>query len=124
MLYDKWSRYEPETRGVLVAYASIYGGTAEAARRLAAMLRDRDAGEVVLFDLLQTRPVLCCGRGIPPEPALPLCSVTCDGALFPAMHSFIHHLAGKNLRGRRVAVVENGSWTLWPASACATCWRR
>ena len=48
---------------------------------------------------MQARPVLCRG------------SVTCDGALFPAMYSFIHHLAGKNLRGRRVAVVENGSWT-------------
>ena len=50
-LYDKWSRWEPETDGVLVAYASIYGGTAEAARRLASMLDAQGAGDVILMDL-------------------------------------------------------------------------
>lgn len=110
MLYDKWSRYEPEIRGVLVAYASIYGGTADAARRLAAMLRDRNAGEVVLFDLCRHDLSYAVAEAFRLS-RLALCSVTCDGALFPAMYSFIHHLAAKNLRGRRVAVVENGSWT-------------
>ncbi|HUN20177.1 MAG TPA: FprA family A-type flavoprotein, partial [Muribaculaceae bacterium] len=50
-LYDKWSRYEPETDGTLVAYASIYGGTAEAARHLAAMIEAMGSGETVLMDL-------------------------------------------------------------------------
>ena len=54
-LYDRWSRYEPETEGVLVAYASIYGGTAQAARRLASMLEEAGAGEVWPFANLSAR---------------------------------------------------------------------
>ena len=104
-LYDKWSRYIPETEGVLVAYASIYGGTAEAARRLADMLRSRGAGDVVLIDL--------CRHAVSEAfrlSRLALCSVTYDGAMFPAMHNFLHHLAAKNFSGRHVGILENGSW--------------
>ncbi len=109
-LYDKWSRWEPETEGVLVAYASIYGGTAEAARRLGAMLEEEVAGEVVLMDL--------CRHDVSEAMAeafrlsrLALCSVTYDAGLFPAMHEFLHHLKSKNFRGRKTALVENGSWS-------------
>lgn len=108
-LYDKWSRYEPETEGTLVAYASIYGGTAEAARRLAAMLEDRGCGEVVLLDLSRHDVSYAVAEAFRLS-RMALCSVTYDAALFPAMHDFLHHLALKNLRDRRVALVENGSW--------------
>lgn len=113
-LYDKWSRYEPETRGVLVAYASIYGGTAEAARRLAAMLEQEGAGEVVIFDLCRHDVSYAVAEAFRLS-SMALCAVTFDGGLFPAMQSFLHHLESKKLCNRTVALVENGSWA--PAAA-------
>ncbi len=117
-LYDKWSRYEPETRGVLVAYASIYGGTAEAARRLALMLREQDAGEVVLFDLARHDVSYAVAEAFRMSHMV-LCSVTYDGSVFPAMHTFLDHLARKNFRNRVVGVMENGSWA--PAAGRLIC---
>lgn len=108
-LYDKWSRYEPETRGVLVAYASIYGGTAEVARRLAAKLEAEGAGEVVLFDLSRHDVSYAVAEAFRLSHMV-LCSVTYDAALFHAMHDFLYHLERKNLCGRTVGLVENGSW--------------
>lgn len=108
-LYDKWSRYEPETKGVLVAYASVYGGTAEAARRLASMLERSSAGEVVLLDLSRHDVSYAVAEAFRLS-SMVLCSVTYDGSLFPAMHDFIYHLQCKNLSHRKVGLVENGSW--------------
>ena len=109
MLYDKWSRYVPETDGVLVAYASIYGGTAEAAMRLAAMLEENHAGEVVLMDLNRHDVSYAVAEAFRLS-RMALCCATYDGGLFPSMHNFLHHLAMKNFRNRPVALVENGSW--------------
>ncbi len=108
-LYDKWSRYEPETRGVLVAYASIYGGTAEAARRLASILQQKGAGKVVLLDLCRHDVSYAVAEAFRMS-KMALCSVTYDGMLFPAMYNFLHHIQAKQLRGRRVGLVENGAW--------------
>ncbi|MCM1033252.1 MAG: FprA family A-type flavoprotein [Odoribacter sp.] len=108
-LYDKWSRYEPECKGVLVAYASIYGGTAEAARRLGAMLEAAGAGEVVLFDLCRHDVSYAVAEAFRLS-SMVLCSVTYDGGLFPAMANFLHHIESKHLQGRKVGLVENGAW--------------
>lgn len=108
-LYDKWSRYEPECRGTLVAYASIYGGTAEAARHLAMELGKRDAGEVILMDLCRHDVSYAVAEAFRLS-RLALCSVTYDASLFPAMHNFLHHLEMKNFRNRPFALIENGSW--------------
>lgn len=108
-LYDKWSRYEPECNGTLVAYASIYGGTAEAACRLAAELEKRDAGEVVLMDLCRNDVSYAVAEAFRLS-RLALCSVTYDCSMFPAMHTFLHHLEMKNFRNRPFAIIENGSW--------------
>lgn len=113
-LYDKWSRYEPETDGVLVAYASIYGGTAEAARRLGALLEDKGAGEVVVMDLCRHDVSYAVAEAFRLS-RMALCCSTYDSALFPAMYGFLHHLSMKNMRNRRVGLVENGSWA--PAAA-------
>ncbi|MDO4320142.1 MAG: FprA family A-type flavoprotein [Bacteroidales bacterium] len=108
-LYDKWSRYQPETDGVLVAYASIYGGTAEAARRIAAKLEAENAGEIVLLDLCRHDVSYAVAEAFRLSGVI-LCSVTYDGGLFPAMHDFLNHLESKKLCNRTVGLVENGSW--------------
>lgn len=113
-LYHKWSLYQPDTHGVLVAYASIYGGTAAVAREIASRLRESNAGEVVLIDLCRHDVSDAVAQAFRLD-RMVLCSVTTDGDMMTAMHDFLYHLSCKALRGRRVALVENGSW----ASAAA-----
>ena len=108
-LYDLWSRWQPESNGVLVAYASVYGGTAEAARRIAHELAVQGVEDVVLLDLCRHDVSYAVAEAFRVSHMV-LCSVTYDGMIFPAMHNFIHHLDAKKLSGRRVALVENGSW--------------
>lgn len=108
-LYDKWSRYEAESDGVLVAYASIYGGTAKAARYLCALLEEGGITEVVPFDLCRHDVSYAVSAAFKLR-RLVLCSVTYDGDLFPAMYNFIHHISAKGLRNRTFGFIENGSW--------------
>ena len=108
-LYDTWSKYEPETEGVFVAYASIHGGTAVAANRLADILREKGAPRVVVTDLSR------CDMAEAVEDAfryshMVVCAASYDADVFPPMHDFLHHLKIKNFQNRRVAIVENGSW--------------
>lgn len=108
-LYDTWSKYEPETEGVLVAYASIHGGTAVAANRLADILREKGAPKVVVTDLSR------CDMAEAVEDAfryshMVVCAASYDADVFPPMHDFLHHLKIKAYQKRRVAIVENGSW--------------
>ena len=108
-LYDIWSRYEPETEGVLVAYASIHGGTAAAANSLADILREKGAPKVVVTDLSR------CDMAEAVEDAfryshMVVCAASYDADVFPPMHDFLHHLKLKNYQNRKVAIVENGSW--------------
>ncbi len=108
-LYDIWSKYEPENEGVLVAYASIHGGTAAAANRLADMLREKGAPKVVVTDLSR------CDMAEAVEDAfryshMVVCAASYDADVFPPMHDFLHHLKLKNYQNRKVAIVENGSW--------------
>lgn len=108
-LYDKWSRYEAESDGVFVAYASIYGGTAEAAQRLASILRSKGATEVTLFDLCR-HDVSYAVAFAWKYSRIVLCSATYDADVFPSMHNFLHHLEQKKLANRTVGLIENGSW--------------
>ena len=108
-LYDLWSKYEPETEGVFVAYASIHGGTAVAANRLAEMLREKGAKKVVVTDLSR------CDMAEAVEDAfryshMVVCAASYDADVFPPMHDFLHHLKLKNYQNRKVAIMENGSW--------------
>ena len=108
-LYDTWSKYEPETEGVLVAYASIHGGTAVAAERLAGILRAKGAPKVVVTDLSR------CDIAEAVEDAfrysrMVVCAASYDADVFPPMHDFLHHLKIKSYQKRKVAIMENGSW--------------
>lgn len=108
-LYDTWSKYEPETEGVFVAYASIHGGTAAAAEKLAEILREKGAPKVVVTDLSR------CDMAEAVEDAfryshMVVCAASYDADVFPPMYDFLHHLKLKNFQNRKVAIMENGSW--------------
>ena len=107
-LYDKWSRYEPETEGVLIAYASMHGGTEAAALKLSEMLREKGV-ETVVFDLCR-----CDLSAVLAEafryPKIVLAAASYDNNIFTPMYNFIHLLQIKGLCDRKVGLIENGSW--------------
>ena len=108
-LYDKWSRYEPESEGVVVAYASIHGNTAQAARKFADILRAKGAEEVIVIDLARDDMSEAVEAAFQYR-RLVVAAASYDGDVFPPMHDFLHHLAIKNFCKRRIAIIENGSW--------------
>lgn len=118
-LYDTWSRYETESEGVLVAYASIHGGTAAAAREFAEMLRARGAEKVVLSDLSRSDMAEVIEDAFR-YPRLVLAASSYDAGVFPVMHDFLHHLQIKNYQKRRIGLIENGSWAPCAARAMRT----
>ena len=108
-LYDTWSSYRPETEGVLVAYASIHGNTAIAAKKIADILKEKGAQKVAITDLSRddmaeaVEDAFKYGKMI-------VAASSYDAGLFPPMHDFLHHLKIKNFQNRRVGIIENGSW--------------
>ena len=108
-LYNTWSNYEPETEGVFIAYASIHGGTAEAAHKLGEILKEKGVQKVSIMDLSR------CDMAEAVEDAfkmskMVLAAASYDAGVFPPMNDFLHHLQDKNFQNRRVAIIENGSW--------------
>ena len=107
-LYNIWSRYEAEKQGVLIAYASIHGGTAKAAKLLGEMISAKgvkakvidvarmEASEAVEDAFSYNRVVLAAS--------------SYDGGLFPPMYNFLHHLQDKAWQKRRIGFIENGTW--------------
>ena len=107
--YDIWSKYDPEDEGVLIAYASIHGNTAKAAKELAAMLEEKGAKKVVVADLSRDDMAEAVEDAFRYDKLIVACS-TYDGGLFPCMEDFLAHLKAKNFQKRKVGLVENGSW--------------
>ena len=108
-LYDKWSKYEPEQKGVMIAYSSIYGNTLKAVEILKELLIQYGAEKVVVNDLAR------CDIHEAIEDAfrydrLVLASVTYNGDVFPHMKEFINHLVERNYSNRTIGFIENGSW--------------
>lgn len=108
-LYDTWSKYEPETEGVVVAYASIHGNTAAAARRMAEILNEKGVAEVMLIDLCRDDMALAVESAFRYSKMIVAAS-SYDAGVFPPMFDFLHHLQIKNFQKRRVGIIENGSW--------------
>ena len=107
--YDRWSRWQAEDEdGVLVAYASIHGNTAQAAKLIAELLTERGA-RVTLRDLCREDQSLAVEDAFRCRRMVAL-AATYDGGLFPPMEHFLAHLRDKTYRCRTVALVENGSW--------------
>jgi len=108
-LYSIWSSYGVETVGVFIAHASIHGCTAEAAEKLAEILRAKGCPKVAITDLCRedqaeaVEDAFRYGKVV-----LAACSY--DGGLFPPMYDFLHHLSIKAWQNKEVALIENGSW--------------
>lgn len=108
-LYNTWSSYQPESKGIFIAYASIHGNTAYAAEQFAEMLRNKGVDNVVITDLSR------CDIAEAVEDAfrydrMVLAAASYDAGVFPIMQDFLHHLQAKAFQNRTVGLIENGSW--------------
>ena len=108
-LYGIWSSYGVETKGVLIAHASIHGNTARAAERLAQMLREQGVERVVLTDLCRDDMAEAIEDAFRMD-RMVVCASSYDAAVFPPMHIFLWELQQKAYQKRTVGIVENGSW--------------
>ncbi len=107
--YDMWSRYQFEDKGVMIAYASIHGNTKAAAEKMAEVLEAEGAESVKLFDLTVGDQSFMVEDAFQTE-SLIVAAASYDAGLFSPMEHFLHHLKSKNYQGRKVAIIENGSW--------------
>lgn len=107
--YQIWSTYQPEQKGVLVAYASVHGNTAHAAELLAQMLRQKGEAHVEVMDLARTDMSVAVRKAFFYD-RMVVAAATYDGGLFPSMEEFLLHMKSKGFQKRTVGIMENGSW--------------
>ena len=107
--YNKWSRYEPEEKGVLIAYASMYGNTEAAAQALAAKLCEKGVTNVSVYDVSNTHVSYLISEAWKYSHIV-LASVTYNLGIYPVMHNFLMDMKALNLQNRTFALIENGSW--------------
>lgn len=107
--YDIWSSYKPENEGVMIAYASMHGNTAQAVKELKAKLEQLGVPKVAMADLARDDIAEAIEDAFRYD-RLVVASPTYDGALFPVAEDFLYHLKLKNYQNRKVALIENGSW--------------
>ena len=107
--YQVWSSYEAEDDGVLIAYGSIHGNTAKAAKKLGEILEAKGAKKVVVSDLSREDMAEVIEDAFRYDKLVVACA-TYDGGLFPVMQDFLYHLGHKNFQNKKVAFMENGSW--------------
>ncbi len=109
--YDKWSRYEPEEKGVLIVYASMYGNTEAAAQCLASKLCEKGVTNVAVYDVSNTHVSYLISEAFKYSHIV-LASVTYNLGIYPVMHNFLMDMKALNLQNRTFAVIENGSWAV------------
>lgn len=109
--HDKWSRYEPEEKGVLVLYASMYGNTEAAAQELASKLCDKGVTNVAMYDVSNTHVSYLVSEAFKYSHIV-LASVTYNLGIYPVMYDFLHHLKALNFQKRTFGIIENGTWAI------------
>lgn len=109
-LYNTWSSYEPEDRGVFIACASIHGNTLKAAEKLKEILEEKGCPRVALADLTRDDIAECVEDGFRHSVLVCMAS-SYDGGVFAPMDDYLNHLAHKAFQNRAVALVENASWS-------------
>ena len=107
--YNIWSSYQPEDKGIFIAYASVYGHTKVAAEKLKEILERKSDIKVAITDLTRDDMAEAVEDAFRYD-RMVLASVTYDGDMFPAMETFINHLRSKTYQNRKVGFIENGSW--------------
>jgi len=107
--YDKWSRYEPEEKGVMIVYASMYGNTEYAAQALASRLCAKGMTNVVVYDVSNTHVSYLISETFRLSHIV-LASVTYNLGIYPPMHNYLMDMKALNMQKRTFAVIENGSW--------------
>ncbi len=107
--YLTWSSYQPEEKGILIAYASSHGNTAKAAKKMADILEQKQAQNVVLMDLARSDISLAVSNAFRYDKMVVM-AASYDSGVFPCMENFLLHLKAKTYQNRTVAVIENGSW--------------
>ncbi|MDO4829998.1 MAG: FprA family A-type flavoprotein [Clostridia bacterium] len=108
-LYDIWSKYEAETDGVFIAYASIHGNTKAVAEKLCEILKSKTDLKISIADLSRSDMAEDIEDAFRYS-RLVVAAPTYDGGIFPVANDFLHHLEIKAYKNRRVALIENGSW--------------
>lgn len=107
--YLRWSSYTPEKKGVLIAYASMYGNTEQAAVALASQLIQKGCLDVRVCDVSTTHVSELISLAFQYS-HMALASVTYNLGIYPLMHNFLMDMKALNLQNRTVAILENGSW--------------
>lgn len=108
-LYNTWSSYQPEDKGVFIAYASIHGNTEEAALKMKQILEEKGCPRVAIADLSRDDMAECVEDGFRHSVLLCMAS-SYDAGVFAPMADYLHHLQSKAFQNRTVALVENYSW--------------
>lgn len=108
-LYDTWSSYKPEDKGVFIACASIHGNTMVAAQRLAEILKAKGEEKVVVSDICREDIAECVEDAFRYD-RMVLAASSYDGGVFLPMNDFLTHLKAKAFQKRTVGIIENGSW--------------
>ena len=106
--YQRWSTYQPEDTGVMIAYASVYGNTENTAEIIASRLRDQGI-RTVMFDVSVTPASEIVAAAFRWSHLL-FASTTYNAGVFVSMDELLRDLAAHNIQNRTVAFVENGSW--------------
>ena len=108
-IYNTWSSFEAEDKGVFIAYTSVYGHTKEAAEKLAELLEKEGCPRVSIADLARDDMFECVEDAFR-HSALVLATTTYNADIFPIMKTFIHELLERSYQKRKIAFIENGSW--------------
>lgn len=108
-LYNTWSKYEPETDGVFIAYCSIHGNTEIAAKKLYDILKSKTDSKISIADLAREDMAECIEDAFR-YPKMIVAAPSYDADVFPVMNDFLHHLKMKGYKNRTVGIIENGSW--------------
>ncbi len=107
--YQKWSTYEPEEKGVLIAYGSIYGNTENAANILACRLADAGVSRIAMYDVSVTDPSYILSDAFRYSHLVIACS-TYNNGIFSKMETLLADMKAHNLQNRKVGIIQNGSW--------------
>ena len=107
--YNTWSSYTPEEDGILIAYASIYGNTANVAKKLAEKLEQKGAKKVILKDLARDDMADAIEDAFRYDKII-LAASSYNMGVFPPMEQFLNQLKAKNYQNRKIGIIENGTW--------------